>query len=206
MFIDWEWACWYFANGLSVVWFAPVLFSSWDISVTVFYLLFDTCLISPTLTSSLIDYMKWGLSEFILFLLLALCFCCLPRFWYPYLECVIFLISTFGSMELQRIILSRRVFSFWEFSWRGRRYPEKRRLRRAEEILFGWRFIFLRSSLSSGELVGEGKVSKRFFWGCDALGGFGSLEEERFFRDESFWLAGRVSQSEEEKGKESAWF
>ena len=31
---------------------------------------------------------------------------------------------------------------------------------RAEEILFGWRFIFLRSSLSSGELVGEGKVSE----------------------------------------------
>ena len=56
----------------------------------------------------------------------------------------------------------------------------------------------------SGSLVGEGEVSKSFFLECDALGGFGSLEEERFFREEGFWLAGRVSLSEEEKGKESA--
>ena len=45
------------------------------------------------------------------------------------------------------------------FSWRGRGDPERRRLKRAEEILFGWRFIFLRSSLSSGELVAESEAA-----------------------------------------------
>ena len=37
-----------------------------------------------------------------LFPLFALCSCCLPCFWYPYLECIFLLISAYGMKELQR--------------------------------------------------------------------------------------------------------
>ena len=54
MFVGWEWAYPYFANGFIVDWFALVLISSWDTFVTMFYLLFGTHLISSTLIWALI--------------------------------------------------------------------------------------------------------------------------------------------------------